>query len=243
MYRQESDECVPPHIVMRHENAFWERLFESAGLSYYNHPSWYYMRSGEVMIDEIVTEQERQGLFHDSDAAEIQRAIDSAYEHDNWDDHAAASALYETYDEVYEDDAVEAAIAEQAIADAAAHDADADADDAAAAYYITYVADYDAGDAAAAFAEIAAAQDGGDVYAHADAHEAVDPAAAAAAAAEAEAEAAELRVIRAEVHHRAEAMVAYFDALYDENARMAAVPFGSRGGARDGLLRTCRNGH
>jgi len=144
MYRQESDECVPPHIVMRHENAFWERLFESAGLSYYNHPSWYYMRSGEVMIDEIVTEQERQGLFHDSDAAEIQRAIDSAYEHDNWDDHAAASALYETYDEVYEDDAVEAAIDEQAIADAAAHDADADADDAAAAYYITYVADYDA---------------------------------------------------------------------------------------------------
>ena len=114
---------------------------------------------------------------------------------------------------------------------------------AAASYYITYVADYDAGDAAAAFAEIAAAQDGGDVYAHSDAHEAVDPAAAAAAAAEAEAEAAELRVIRAEAHHLAEAMVAYFDALYDENARMAAVPFGSRDGARDGLLRMCRNGH
>jgi hypothetical protein len=52
--------------------------------------------------------------------------------------------------------------------DAAAHDAVADTDDAAAAaYYIIYVADYDAGDA---IADIAAAQDGGDVYAHAHAH-------------------------------------------------------------------------
>jgi hypothetical protein len=82
----------------------------------------------------------------------------------------------------------------------------------------------------------------GDVYAHADAHEAADPAAAAAAAAASEAEAAELRVIRAEVHHHADAMSAYLNALFDENARMVAVPFGRRGGARDGLLRTGRNG-
>ena len=48
--------------------------------------------------------------------------------------------------------------------------ADAYTDDAAAAYYITYVADYDASDAAAAIADIASAQDGGDVYKHEHAH-------------------------------------------------------------------------
>ena len=61
-------------------------------------------------------------------------------------------------------------------------------------------------------------------------HEAADSADAAAAAADA----AELEVIRAEVRHHAEAMVRYFNIL-DEYARMAAAPFGRRGGAR-----TCR---
>ena len=73
---------------------------------------------------------------------------------------------------------------------------------------VTYIADYGADDAAAAITDIAASHD----YAHADAHEAADPASAAAA----NAKAAELRVIRAEVHqldHHADAMVMYLSAL------------------------------
>ena len=117
-----------------------------------------------------------------------------------------------------------------------------------AAYYITYVADYDASGAAAAIADIAAARDGGDVYAIEHAHDAADPAPAAPAdiagqlaAAEA-ADAANGIPTSAEAYHLIDAMLAYFNALEDENARIAAIPFGSRGGARDGILRTCRNG-
>jgi hypothetical protein len=69
---------------------------------------------------------------------------------------------------------------------------------------VTYEADDDAGDAAAAISDIAA-QD----YVHADAQEVADPAAAAAA------EAADLRVIQAELHHHAAAMVKDFNALYE----------------------------
>ena len=210
------------------------------------------------MIDDIVKEQERLGLFHDHDAAETRRAIARDIAHYNWDANDDAAAYYETHVSVADhgdadaaaaaDGSMDAAITEEAIADAAAHDADADADDAAAAYYITYVADYDASDAAAAIADIAAAQDGGDVYAHAHAHEAADPAAAAPAAIAGQlaaadaADAANGIPTSAEAYHLIDAMLAYLNALEDENARIAAVPFGSRGGARDGILRTCRNG-
>ena len=213
------------------------------------------------MIDNIVNELERLGLFHEHDAAETRRGIARNIARYNWDANDDAAAYYETHVSVADhgdadaaaaaDGSMDAAITEEAIADAAAHDADAEADDAAATYYITYVADYDAGDAAAAVADIAAAQEGGDLYALAHAHEAADPPVAAAPAVAGQLAAAEpVEAADAaygiptseEAYHLIDAMLAYFDALDDDNARMAAVPFGRRGGARDGILRTCRNG-
>ena len=78
-------------------------------------------------------------LIHDKDAAKTRRIMNEAIVAHS-DAHAAAAA----------DGSMDAAITEQAIADAAAHDANAN--DAAAAYYETHVSVTDYGDTVAAAA-------------------------------------------------------------------------------------------